>query len=301
MAILASEMFRRDPSQTLDFSEGSLDLTDFFNNLMVPTVNALEPEYLDPNATDPFVEQANRDAMLAPQFGPVMQFGFEAPTQQLNEVPDTQSGPTPTQESPRVQSYSTPLSSASVSTQPRPSSGSFDPASFTFEREARRDSSGNLRVYNPPSGDGGGAYEVAGITARYQPQEASRLRSLISSGRNSEAEEEAKAFFRRRAAPYTQHAESRGLQLQLADTVHHRGEGGLRRVLQRATGSNSKSYEALIKQLDTDPQALEKFNRARVDYELQEVDRGRASRAKFRQGLLNRFDAAYKASVAANQ
>jgi len=180
------------------------------------------------------------------------------------------------------------------------SSGSFDPAEFTFKREARI-KEGKLAVFNPPSGDGGGSFEVAGITERFQPREARRLRGLIEQGRNDQAISEAKDFFRKRSAPFTKYAEQRGLQLQIADSVHHRGEGGLRRILQRATGSKSKSYQELIRELDSSPNALARFNRARVNYELQEIDRGRASRQKFRKGLINRFRSAHQAAIEANR
>ena len=295
MAIKFAEVFRQDPLRALDFTSGALDLADIFNQTIQP-LNQLEAD----NEPDPFVEQANRDADAALSYvspAPISQFGFESPTTQLDEIPATPAVSQPQAVAPLS---TRPSSMSNLSSNPRPNAGGFDPAAFTFEREARRDSGGNLRVYTPPAGDGGGAYEVAGITARYQPQEASKLRSLIQQGRGAEAEEEAKSFFRRRAEPFTKFAQQPGLQLQIADSVHHRGEGGLRRILQRATGSDSKSYSELVSTLDSRPDALERFNKARVDYELQEVDRGRASRQKFRQGLLNRFAAANQAAIQAN-
>src|ERR1700730_9046603 len=54
--------------------------------------------------------------------------------------------------------------------------------------EARRDKQGRLQVYKLPPGDGGGAFEVAGINERYHPQEAQHLADLISAGRYDEAE-----------------------------------------------------------------------------------------------------------------
>lgn len=181
-----------------------------------------------------------------------------------------------------------PLTTTATMSETPPSKGS-DPMDFIFNSEARRDKSGRLQIYNPPSGDGGGSFEVAGITARYQPKEAKHLKSLIEAGKNEEAEAYAKDFYRKRAKPFTKYASNEGLKLQLADTVHHRGEGGLRSILRRATGLKTKDYSELINTLDNDPKALDKFNRARVDYEMEEVDRGRASRQKFRKGLLNRF------------
>jgi len=177
------------------------------------------------------------------------------------------------------------------------SRGAEDFASFTFEREAQRDSKGRLKVFTPPSGDGGGAFEVAGITAKFQPKEAARLKSLIEAGNHDQAEREAKAFYAKRAAPFIKHTNNEGIKLQLADTVHHRGEGGLRKILQKATGSSSKSHAQLISSLSNDPKALSKFNKARNDYEWNEIDRGRASRKKFRKGLQNRFNKAHQAAL----
>lgn len=165
-----------------------------------------------------------------------------------------------------------------------------DFADFMFESEARMQD-GKLQVYQPPSGDGGGAYEVAGITARYQPREAARLKAMIDAGQNDEAVTYAKDFYRKRAAPFTSLTQDKGLQLELADTVHHRGEGGLRRVLQRAAGSDSRDYGELIGKV-----SLDAFHKARQDYEWEEVDRGRESRKKFRRGLQNRFQKAYEAA-----
>jgi len=167
---------------------------------------------------------------------------------------------------------------------------------FTFNREARRDKNGNLRVYRPPKGDGGGAFEVAGITAKFQPEESRRLKALIESGNHKQAEIEAKKFFEKRAQPFVKHTKNEGLKLQLADTVHHRGEGGLRKILQRATGKKS-SNASLISALSNDPNGLNKFHNARQRYEWEEVDRGRESRKKFRQGLQNRFNQAHQAAL----
>jgi hypothetical protein len=213
--------------------------------------------------------------------------------------------------SPQYQSdeYDAPIDTSSVPspsslTPPKKStlergrtSESFDAASVVYDNEVRRDSKGNPTIYNPPSGDGGGAFEFAGITARYQPKEAARLRSLIDQGKVQEAEDEAKAFYRKRAEPYVKHSSDPGIQLQLTDTVHHRGEGGLRQILQRATGSNSKSYGELIQMLEKMPNAHDKFHQARRSYELEVVDRGRKSRKKFRPGLLNRFDKMHAMSI----
>lgn len=286
MPIKSADIFLESEGQQLDFSKGVVDVVDVFNSAVTPTVNNL---LRDTGAEeDPILKSIRGSAQRAKDnkqqlgfdTGVSNNFGFEG------EKPVGQ---------PNFNTNSKPSS--------RPTnkqSGDFDPASFTFNKEARKDKNGRLSVFTPPSGDGGGSFEVAGITAKFQPKEAGKLRSLIQQGKHGEAEKFAKDFFRKRAEPFVKHASQRGLQLQLADTVHHRGEGGLRKILQRATGSSSKNYSTLIKQLDNDPEALAKFNKSRVDHELQEVDRGRASRKKFRKGLLNRFASANEAAISAN-
>lgn len=270
MPIKSADLFLRKEGQQLDFSSGSVDVSDIFNTVVAPTVNNL---LQDTNAEDPILDSIRGGAQRAKNSKQQSNF---TPVKSPNSFGFEKQGTTSKQ------------------------SGDFDPASFTFNKEARKDKNGRLSVFTPPSGDGGGSFEVAGITAKFQPKEAGRLRSLIQQGKHGEAEKFAKDFFRKRAEPFVKHTSQRGLQLQLADTVHHRGEGGLRKILQRATGSSSKDHRTLIKQLDNDPEALAKFNKSRVDHELQDVDRGRSSRKKFRKGLLNRFASAHEAAIAAN-
>lgn len=305
-------MFLRSEGQQLDFTSGVIDLSDMFNTGVAPVVNKL---LVDTGAEDPILESLQDNAEEARTRGvesrkflaePAQKstestFGFEKPTRTPEQTPSDPSNFDQNFEQDFTLSEEPKSQPESESTPRFASDSSFDAADFTFNREARLDSKGRLKVYNPPSGDGGGAFEVAGITARYQREEATRLRSLIQQGKHEQAKSEAKAFFRKRAEPFTKYAKQQGLQLQLADTVHHRGEGGLRRVLQRATGSKSKSYATLIRQLDSDPEALGKFNKARVDYELIEIDRGRSSRKRFKEGLLNRFAAANKEAQKVNR
>ncbi len=296
------DIFKRPEGQAFDLTNG-VDIVDFFNagmaepmNKIEQAFNPLEIEAISSESTaDEDLQRsrerrqsqksmfAENDQVETPQFGFQQQkVNSDIFNDELADEPNYNVN------TDLDDSFNTP-------------DGSFDPASFTFNREARRDSQGRLSVYNPPSGDGGGAFEVAGITARYQRKEATRLKNLISQGKHSQAEAEAKRFFRKRASPFVKHASQKGLQLQLADTVHHRGEGGLRNILQMATGSKTKSYSSLIKRLDSDPKALAKFNRARIQYERDKVDRGRSSRQKFRKGLMSRFNQANSAAIQANQ
>ena len=62
-----------------------------------------------------------------------------------------------------------------------------DAAMQTVDWEARRDAQGNLEVYDLPSGDRGGSYEVAGINNRYHPEAAEILKSLPADKRQQYA------------------------------------------------------------------------------------------------------------------
>lgn len=265
--IKAAEFFSSDPGKITDFSK--IPVAQIFNGSVVARSQAFERE-MEP---EPMVATTPQ-TLFAPERGADL---FEMPRQSAAPQASTEPGVYPSVQ----ENYDAPVGAAPG-----------DPADFIFNSEARRDKQGRLQVYTPPSGDGGGAFEIAGITAKYQPKEAARLKALIEAGQVEQAEAEAKDFYRRRAAPFTRFTENKGLQLQLADTVHHRGEGGLRRVLQRATGSDAKDYGELIGTLANDPVALDRFNEARQAYEWEEVERGRASRKKFRQGLQNRFNKA---------
>ncbi len=284
MALAPIQIFSPDPGHITDFS--AVSVSDIFDNVVAPRFNQFEP-LLDENAEYGLPGEPE-DLDAASLFQP-RRADFTPPL-----PPSSRSAREPSDD-PLAAYALPPPTPAQEASAARPT-GDFDPAEFTFNSEARRDKQGRLSVYAPPSGDGGGSFEVAGITARYQPKEAARLRELIRAGRHDEAEEQAKAFYRQRAEPFTRHTDNRGLQLQLSDTVHHRGEGGLRRVLQRATGSRSTNYESLIGQISSMDDPLSAFNDARRSYEWEEVDRGRESRRKFRQGLRNRFNKADQAA-----
>ena len=262
----------------MDFS--GVPVAEIFNGSVVARSQAMEreapEESSEPGGFTP-------KSLFDPERGADL---FSMPKQSNSPAPGAARSSVPG-EYPDMGIYDAPLGSA-------PSS----PEDFIFQSEARRDGKGRLRVYSPPSGDGGGSFEVAGITSRFQPKEAARLKALVESGQTDQAEAEAKDFYRRRAAPFVRFTENKGVQFQVSDIVHHRGEGGLRRVLQRATMSDSKDYGELIGELNNMSDPLDALNAARQDYEWEEVERGQAARKKFRPGLQNRFN---KADAAARR
>lgn len=285
------EIFGQNAGQPIDFSAASP--ASIFNNNLVPRIQQLE-QFDEGQQLDFRPREQQRPEMVQPPPSVASLFSPQREPQMFGSLQRQQN---PIIGQPMV---GTEPASPDYNSAPRMDAGG-DPADFIFNSEARRNSRGDLSIYQPPSGDGGGAYEIAGITARYQPQEAAKLKAMIEAGDSAGAEAYAKDFYRQRAAPFTGLTQNRGLQLQLADTVHHRGEGGLRRVLQRATGSNSRDYGTLITDLGGREDALDAFHQARQGYEWDEVDRGRDSRKKFRKGLQSRFTSAYQASLQYSQ
>src|SRR5690349_427775 len=109
-------------------------------------------------------------------------------------------------------------------------------AASILDFEARRDKQGRLTVYKLPAGDGGGAYEVAGINERYHPHEAKLLADLIGAGQFQEAERQAReiiALYTDVVAPWSGKP---AIECYLRDCCFNRGPRGAARILQRALG-----------------------------------------------------------------
>lgn len=162
--------------------------------------------------------------------------------------------------------------------------------------EARRDSEGRLAVYKLPSGDGGGAYEVAGINDRYHPAQAAKLKSMIEAGQHDEAEKSATEYL----AAYTDGAASwspdPGVQFFLRDCAFNRGPTGAARILQRAlgeaeSGTIGPSTRAAVLKYPV-PELLLLLRSARESYERKPV--GRNEKSKFWAGLVNRWNHSYE-------
>lgn len=111
------------------------------------------------------------------------------------------------------------------------------------EFEGRFDKQGNLRVYDLPEGDGGGAYEIAGINERHHPNMAAQLKVLINAGKQQEAKTEAAAYIEQYTRgvigffPTPELAETNPpLEFVLRDIAFNRGSKGAAAVLQIALG-----------------------------------------------------------------
>ena len=99
----------------------------------------------------------------------------------------------------------------------------------TIQWEGRKDRQGNLAVYNLPSGDGGGTYEIAGINNRYHPQAA---KEIIALPKQQQALAAAK-YVRAYTAPLVNQL-PKNLQGFAQDLGFHRGLAGATRHMQQA-------------------------------------------------------------------
>jgi hypothetical protein len=98
----------------------------------------------------------------------------------------------------------------------------------TLQWEGRKDRQGNLMVYDLPSGDGGGSYEVAGINNRYHPQAAKEIAALPPEQRAMAAAKYIRAY----TAPLVNQLPEE-MRPFAQDLAFHRGLGGATRFIQR--------------------------------------------------------------------
>lgn len=171
---------------------------------------------------------------------------------------------------------------------------------YMIESEARIDKNGNIQIYHPPAGDGGGEYEVAGINATYHPEEAKRLRHMIDSGADQEEiREEIGRYYQDFTQPTADHLEdaeiqSEGVEYFLRDTALNMGNSGAERVLRAALGipggeSISQALRGWRGDFGTLLQRLASARQARYDY----LSRNKAGKAQFARGWANRNRIAY--------
>jgi hypothetical protein len=167
-------------------------------------------------------------------------------------------------------------------------------AAAIVDLEARRDAAGHLMVYHPPAGDGGGAYEVAGINARYNRLTAKTLVRLIGQQRFAEAERLATDFIARNTDCAASWTRVPAVEFYLRDCVFNRGPTGAGLILQRAldveadgkVGPKTRAAAAAVDPADL----LARLRRSREQYERDVVHRDEHS--KFWAGLVARWDKA---------
>jgi lysozyme family protein len=168
-------------------------------------------------------------------------------------------------------------------------------ARFIMAREARYEN-GHIAVYKLPPGDGGGAFEVAGINDRYHPNEATKLAALIRDGQHAKAEARAVEYI----AAYTDVAAGwtnvPALEAFLRDCVFNRGPGGAAKILQMALvvtvdGVVGPVTRAHLSMMDT-AELLLRMRATRERYERTVARRDESS--PFWKGLVARWDAALR-------
>jgi hypothetical protein len=169
---------------------------------------------------------------------------------------------------------------------------------------------GKLIVYKLPSGDGGGAYEVAGINERHHREMARKLKGLIESGKPDEAETMAAAYI----AEYTDGVcaffpssdlalANPGVEFTLRDCAFNRGPKGAAAILQIALkvpvdgviGPESRAAFAIglndqIALIGGLTAARETYERSRYPWKAQARDES----SKFWEGLANRWAKAHE-------
>ena len=167
-------------------------------------------------------------------------------------------------------------------------------AAAIVDFEARRDAAGHLMVYHPPTGDGGGAYEIAGINARYNRLTAKILAGLIGQQRFEVAERLATDFIARNTDCAASWTDVPAVEFYLRDCVFNRGATGGARILQRALGvevDGKVGPQTRAAATAADPaDLLARLRTAREQYERDVAHRDEHS--KFWNGLVARWDKA---------
>lgn len=177
-----------------------------------------------------------------------------------------------------------------------------------FDREARFDRQGRLRVYYLPKDDGGGSYEVAGINNKYHPEMASKLKSLIGMGLYDEARVEAEQYIMH----YTQPAANllsiggvsdSGIELFLRDVFMNGGPGGMKRVLNRTLGLPDNADDVQTSQKlryymnqHTTRELLDALKQKRDEW-YAGIANGNPQKRRFLTGWNNRSDIVYKQAL----
>jgi len=164
--------------------------------------------------------------------------------------------------------------------------------------EARRDKQGRITVYEPPSNDDGGKFEVAGINERHHPKAAAKLARMVKAGNHDEAERYAEEYIRKYTDKSAALVPGDAAQFVVRDMAFNRGPGGANAALRMAVGATPRSKAAAHKALTADERArveraaqedpsgfIQAFTQARADYESQFVGK----RENLAVGLKNRW------------
>ncbi|MDC0088172.1 hypothetical protein OAI07_01375 [Akkermansiaceae bacterium] len=184
---------------------------------------------------------------------------------------------------------------------PTRKTGGSDRGQYGFEKEARLDSSGNVMLYSAPKSDKN-SMEVAGFGNVTNPDKYNQLKSLLDKGDKRGATNLAKKFMAERGSSFTKNVESDQAAGILNGVIHHRGEGGFRKIAS-IMGIKGGDIAAKIEEASNESGFAEKWIAARSKQEREnelsvwrsKKNRGslsafREQRAKdFGRGLMNRW------------
>jgi hypothetical protein len=174
--------------------------------------------------------------------------------------------------------------------QPQPASAvsRLQMAQWIVNQEARRDSQGRLKVYKLPANDGGGRFEVAGISERYDTTKCLQLVAMLNAGQHAAAEREAAQYIASKTDAAANWTRLPAVELFLRDTIFNRGLGGATKILQMALGGVARSQIATaVLHAEQNPRHfIQRLRAAREQYEWKVVGR----RANLVAGLTNRWN-----------
>ena len=183
-----------------------------------------------------------------------------------------------------------PAESPQPQPQPQPASAvsRFQMAQWIVNQEARRDAEGRLKVYKLPANDGGGRFEVAGISERYDTTKCLQLVAMLNAGQHAAAEREAAQYIASKTDAAANWTRLPAAELFLRDTIFNRGLGGATKILQMALGGVARSQIATaILEAEQNPRNfIQRLRAAREQYEWKVVGR----RANLVAGLINRWN-----------
>jgi len=203
-------------------------------------------------------------------------------------ISDVASGTASDVVGPRSEPDSLPAETPQPQPQPGSAVSRLRMAQWIVNQEARRDSHGRLKVYKLPANDGGGRFEVAGISERYDTRKCLQLVAMLNTGQHAAAEREAAQYIASQTDVAAKWTRVPAAELFLRDTIFNRGLGGATKILQMAVGGVARSQIATaVLQAEQNPRRfIERLRAAREEYEWKVVGR----RANLVAGLTNRWN-----------
>jgi hypothetical protein len=160
-------------------------------------------------------------------------------------------------------------------------------AEQTVDWEARKDKQGNLVVYELPTGDDGGSYEVAGINNRFHPQAAEELKNMEPGLRRGYAA----SYIGRYTAPLTDKLPE-AYRPFFQDMAFNRGLTGATKFLQRALGVRDDGVlgpkTLAVLQNENPRDVMRQTSLEQLEYE-RRLARQNPQRKKFLPGLESRI------------